>query len=295
MITHEGEFSRIFPRTLDLWPPNNDNQLASIDYQLTKGDSVTVVNPTTATYDAADVVRLLDELIAESQLGPGERLPPIRELASRFGVKAGTVRDALLAAQGKGLIKVLPRVGAIVMSAGAAQASQPVAKELSREFEDVLSQQDQNLFHALDTREALELNMVVRASERRELPELFKLRQILEEMAAAPVQDDSLTEPTTDFVDLDMQFHLEIGRLSGNTVMASLLEVLLQRLKPHLARIRWSGNRRAETNDSHARIYSALVEGDAEQAQHELRDHIRIAYNSLLDELRQPPAMNGGN
>lgn len=251
-----------------------------------------IANPTNATYDADDVVGLLGELIAESQLGPGERLPPIRELASRFGVKAGTVRDALLAAQGKGLIKVLPRVGAIVMSAGATQVSEPVDKDLSREFEDVMSQQDQNLFHALDTREALELNMVARASKRRELPELFKLRQILEEMAAAPVQDDSPTVPTPDFVDLDMQFHLEIGRLSGNTVMASLLEVLLQRLKPHLARIRWSDNRRAETNDSHARIYSALVEGDAERAQHDLRDHIRIAYDSLLDELRHPPAMN---
>lgn len=245
------------------------------------------------TCDVADVVGLLDDLITESELGPGQRLPPIRELASRFGVKPGTVRDALHAAQGKGLVRVLPRVGAIVRSAGVAQATQPIAEDLSREFEDVMSQQDQNLFHVLDTREVLELTMIGRAAERRELPELLRLRQILEKMASAPALNEPSAEETSDYVDLDIQFHLEIGRLSGNTVGASILEVLLKRLKPILARIRWSGNRRAETNDSHARIYSALVKGDVEQAQREMRDHIRIAYNSLLEELRNPPAMNG--
>ena len=85
----------------------------------------------------------------------------------------------------------------------------------------------------------------------------------------------------------------EIGRLSGNSVMTSLLRVILLEVRPHLDRIRWSGNRRAETNESHVRIYSALAAGDGEQAQSEMRDHIRTAYNSLLDEMRQPPAMNG--
>ena len=69
-------------------------------------------NSVIATYDVADVVGLVGDLIAKCDLGPGERLPPIRELATRFGVKAGTVRDALLDAQGKGMVKVLPRVGA---------------------------------------------------------------------------------------------------------------------------------------------------------------------------------------
>ena len=58
--------------------------------------------------------------------------------------------------------------------------------------------------------------------------------------------------------------------------------------------IRWSDNRRVETNEQHARIYLALTAGDVARAQSEMRDHIRAACNSLLDEMRQPPAMNGG-
>jgi DNA-binding FadR family transcriptional regulator len=68
----------------------------------------------TETLEAGDIVRLLVDLITDGGLGPDDRLPSIRELAVKFGVKAGAVRDALLTAQAQGLVKVLPRVGAIV-------------------------------------------------------------------------------------------------------------------------------------------------------------------------------------
>ncbi len=249
---------------------------------------MTVANSTTAPHDAAAIVGLLGEFIADNDLRPGERLPPIRELAIRFGVKAGTVRDALLEAQSKGLVKLLPRLGVIVQSVDGFHASQPVSGHVSCNLGELMGNQDLNLFHVLDTREALELAMIARAGQRRELSDLFRLRQILEEMAAIPVGDES-----PKFVELDIRFHLEIGKLSGNAVMTSMLEILMRELRPHWAVIRWSAQRREETNASHARMYSALVAGDAEVAQREMRDHIRIAYNSLLDEIRDPPLMNG--
>ena len=108
-------------------------------------------------------------------------------------------------------------------------------------------------------------------------------------MAEIPLEDES-----PEYAQLDVEFHLETGRLSGNTVMTSLLRVLLVDVRPHLDRIRWSDNRRAETNEQHSRIYAALAAGDTEKAQSEMRGHIRAAYNSLLDEMREPPQMNGG-
>ena len=244
------------------------------------------MNSATETLEAVDIVQLLVDLITDNGLAPGDRLPSIRELAVQFGVKAGTVRDALLTAQARGVVKILPRVGAIVQGEADADAVEAVA---ARSFEQVMGQPDQNLFHILETREALELTMVARAAERRELSELFRLRQILSDMAEIPLEDES-----PEYARLDVEFHLEIGRLSGNTVMTSLLRILLVDVRPHLDRIRWSDNRRAETNEQHARIYAALAAGDADGAQREMRDHIRAAYNSLLDEMREPPAMNGG-
>ena len=241
---------------------------------------------TTGTLEAVDVVRLLSSFVAANELAPGDRLPPIRELAVKFGVKPGAVRDGLLTAQARGLVKILPRVGAIVQPDGETSAA---GDAVANSFEKVVGQPDQNLFHILETREALELTMAAKAAERRELSELFRLRQILADMAEIPLEDES-----PEYARLDVEFHLEIGRLSGNSVMTELLSVLLAQVRPHLDRIHWSDNRRAESNELHARIYSALAAGDAEQAQREMRDHIRAAYNGLLDELRQPPAMNGG-
>jgi DNA-binding FadR family transcriptional regulator len=192
------------------------------------------MNSATEMLEAVDIVRLLGELISDNDFTHSDRLPPIRELAETFGVKAGAVRDALLTAQAKGLMKVLPRVGAIVQSEG---NSEDAGSFVVRSFDEFVGQPDARL---------------------------------------------------------DVEFHLEIGQLSGNTVITSLLRVLLLEIRPHLNRIRWSDNRRAETNESHARIYSVLVAGDSELTQGEMRDHIRAAYDSLLDEIRQPPAMNGG-
>ncbi|MEX2186987.1 MAG: FCD domain-containing protein [Pirellulales bacterium] len=248
------------------------------------------VKSRTAPDHAVACVGLVSGLIEEQNLRPGERLPSIRDLAEQFGVKAGVVRDALIAAQSQGLVKVLPRLGAIVQAQDEAPPASPMAKSIPSDLRELMGDQDQNLFHILDTREALELAMVARASRRRELPDLFRLRQLLEEMAAIPV-----TEESPDYVELDIQFHLEIGRLSGNMVMTSLLGMLMRELKPHLARIRWSVERRLETNASHARIYSALVAGDIGQIQSEMRDHIRTAFSSLLDEMRDPPKMNGSH
>lgn len=216
-------------------------------------------------------------------------------VAAQFGVKAGVVRDALIAAQSQGVVKVLPRLGAIVQSAEQSAprrpSSTPAGTSFPSELREMLPEQDQNLFHVLDTREVLELAAVARvarAARRRELPGLFKLRRLLEAMAAIPV-----TEESPEYVDLDVQFHLEIARLSGNDVLMTLLGLLFGEIKPHLARIRWSVERRLETNASHARIYSALVAGDVELAQREVRDHLQTAFNSLLDEMRDPPEMNG--
>jgi GntR family transcriptional regulator, transcriptional repressor for pyruvate dehydrogenase complex len=248
---------------------------------------MSAANPTVAAPDTTDVIGLLRDLIANNDLASGDRLPPIRELAVQFGVKAGTVRDALLTAQAKGLVKVLPRVGAIVQSDDDSSEPESVTAAFSHSFVDVVGQPEQNLFHTLETREALELTMVARAAQRRELSELFRLRQILTDMAAIPLEMES-----PEYAKLDVEFHLEIGRLAGNSVMTSLLRILLLEVRPHLDRIRWSDNRRADTNESHARIYSALAAGDVELARSEMRDHIRTAYNSLLDEMRQPPAMN---
>jgi len=240
-----------------------------------------------ATIRAGVTPRIVDQLgrfIAEQSLKPGDRLPSIRDLAAQFGVKAGLVRDALLDAQGRGLVRVLPRAGAFVEAIDQPPQPPTSAERLGARLRELLAAQNQNLFHLLDARETLELALIAQAARKRELEDLFPLRQILEDMASIPSKQRGQR-----YVQLDIEFHLEIARLSGNAVMAAMLCSVMEELAPHLTELRWSPKRHTETDDSHARLYSALVAGDVTVAQNETRTHLQRAYKSLLDQIRQPP------
>ncbi len=233
-----------------------------------------------------ELVDSLGRFIAEQNLQPGDRLPSIRDLATQFGVKTGLVRDALLDAQGRGLVKVLPRAGAFV--GAVEEMSQPAtsAERLGSRLRELLAAQNQNLFHLLDARETLEMELISQAARKRELQDLFPLRRILEEMATIPPKLRG-----EQYVRLDIDFHLEIARLSGNAVMAAMLWTLMEELEPHLLSLQWSSERHARTDESHARLYSTLVAGDVSAAQIETRTHLQDAYQTLLNQIRQPPRL----
>jgi GntR family transcriptional repressor for pyruvate dehydrogenase complex len=231
--------------------------------------------------DAGLVDRLTD-LIRRRELRPGDKLPPIRDLATDFGVKAGEVRDALLQAQGRGLVRVVARSGAYVKSV--AEVGLDAAGAIAHGLRTAPPSDQQNLFHLLEAREAIELDTARRAAERRELRDLHPLRRLLEQMASLP--DERLRD---EHVELDIQFHLEIARLSRNQVLTALLETVLEPLRPRLRSLSWEPGRRSRTHSSHTRLYMALVDGDAAAMQTEIRSHMRQAYDSLLEEVRRPP------
>ncbi len=227
-----------------------------------------------------ETVRRLLELVRAQGLKEGDRLPNIRQLATTLKVKPTVVRDALLQAQVMGLVRVVPRSGAFIRSLNYA----PLVDVLSGTIEPALMQADHNLFHLLDARRVLEIELVGRAAERRRLEELLPLRQALETMTRIPE-----THQRRDYVEADIRFHTEIARLAGNAVLLTFQQALLGLLGPYLAQLPWSPERRSRTDRSHAAIYSALVAGDADAARSAMREHLTMAYESLLHEVKSLP------
>ena len=237
------------------------------------------------------MVGLVGKFIADQSLEAGDRLPSIRELSAQFDVKAGAVREALLEAQAKGIVKVLPRAGTFVAQAADELTSDSApASRLATRLEQLFAAKEHNLFHLLDVRETLEREAIALAAGKRELQDLYPLRQILDEMTSIP-----LDERDGRYTQLDIEFHLDIARLSGNTVLVAMLRTLLEELTPYLREIGWTPERYAITDQSHANLYSALVDGDVQVAQNDVRTHLQVAYNTLLDEIREPPEMPGGD
>ncbi|WP_422927154.1 FadR/GntR family transcriptional regulator [Singulisphaera sp. PoT] len=226
------------------------------------------------------LVRRLMALIHEKGLKVGDQLPNIRLLATMLDVKPTTVRDALLQAQTLGLVRILPRSGAYIQSLSYTPMDEPTAPRP----EPVVATTEHNLFHLLDARRVVEIELVGRAAERRVLEELLPVREALEAMARIPE-----TELRNDYVEADIRFHAEIARLGGNSVLLAFLKDLLGLLRPHLAQIPWSRERRQTTDAMHAEVYSALVSGDAARARAVMGEHLGFAYENLLREVQSVP------
>ena len=237
---------------------------------------------------SAHVLNSIWTVIQERGLRVGDQLPSIRELSDRLEVKRSAVRDALLKAESLGIVKVMPRAGAFLKTPvpSSNENSSALESPLPQVFQQVLNRGEHNLFHLLDSRRLIEVELTGRAAEHRLLEDLLPVRRALEALLQLP-----LDAPRADYVDCDIRFHLEIARQSGNQVLFAVQRTLMELLRPHLNDVDQDLQRRATTDRSHIAIYEALVAGDSERARSEMREHLSLAYDSMLRDIQELPAL----
>ncbi|RIK84354.1 MAG: hypothetical protein DCC68_01350 [Planctomycetota bacterium] len=236
--------------------------------------------PQAAADKNQQLVRDLIQQIRAEGLTVGDRLPSIRSLANKLAVGTNAVRDAMMQAQTMGLVKIRPRSGAFVQSLNYG----PLVEALSTTLEASLLQTDHNLFHLLEARQLVEVELASMAAQRRRLEDLLPVREALDAMVGAAAADRSI-----DFVEADVRFHLAIAAIAGNSVLSMMLQAMLGLLRPYLVRLPWTPERRTRTDRSHAEIYQALVEGRPDKARDAMRGHLGMAYESLLSRVRNCP------
>jgi GntR family transcriptional repressor for pyruvate dehydrogenase complex len=238
----------------------------------------------TAPLSQGTVHRLI-ELIQAEGLGVGDRLPSIRQLAVRLEVRPNVVRDALMQAQTMGLLKIHPRSGAFVRSLN----YEPLVDALAKTLETSLLQTDANLFHLLEARQLIEVELVGQAAERRRVQDLLPVRDALAAMGKI-----TGAQQRPEYVEEDIRFHLAIAEVAGNSVLTVTLQALLGLLRPFLCRLPFDPPCRLRTQSSHADIYRALVEGSREKARAHMEAHVRFAYETLLGEVESLPDVRTG-
>ena len=244
--------------------------------------------PAAAHQSLPSVWDSISTLVQDRGLQVGDQLPSIRELAERLEVKQSAVRDALLKAESLGFVKILPRSGAFLRVPGQTltRVATPVETAPAETILSALNSDGHNLFHLLDARRLIEIELAGRTAERRRLEDLLPVRRALEAML-------QLTDATArqEYVDLDIRFHLEIARLSGNSVLFAIQQTLMELLRPHLNEVPRDLQRKSITDRSHIAIYEGLVAGSADRARAEMREHLSLAYDSMLRDIQEPPTM----
>ncbi|WP_460817799.1 FadR/GntR family transcriptional regulator [Nocardioides korecus] len=144
--------------------------------------------------------------ITDNGLGPGDRIPPERELAARLGVSRATLSQALVALEVVGVVAVRHGDGTIVTS---------TATTTGRIVESIRAHADR-LPEIIDTRDALETKLAALAAARRTTEDLARIDEALEAMAAD-------VEAGGRGVEGDERFHAAVTAAAHSPLLARLM------------------------------------------------------------------------
>lgn len=204
------------------------------------------------------VLEQLRRSINLGHFGPGDKLPPERDLARQLGVSRTTVREAVRVLEGEGMVEVRRgSTGGIIVLQPAVRPTQ--LRQRLREFDEMI-----------DFRVAVESMAARRAAERRTRADLTALGQglaRLEELAASGAEGR-----IADWLRADTEYHLLIGRAARNQRLLRAIEDGRAGMFHPVGAV-W-GRLETAAHDQHAEILEAIRDGEPERAAVVMAAHI---------------------
>jgi GntR family uxuAB operon transcriptional repressor len=200
-------------------------------------------------------------LITGGEFEVGARLPSERALADRFDVSRTLVREAIIVLEIQGAVEVRSGSGIYV-------SAPPAAPTRSTTF---MPPTDPGPFELLRARCLIESEIASVAAETRKDADLDHIFAALAAMREH-MHDKAANEAA------DRLFHLRIAEATGNSVLLQMVTALWDHTKAPI----WSQMEshfhtpelRRASQDDHQRVFTALLERNAEAARAAMRAHI---------------------
>lgn len=220
------------------------------------------------------VIRGIKDMITSGELGPGDRLPVEKELAARFAVSRGPLREGVRALVVLGVLGTRRGSGTYVTSLDAARLLSPVSL-----FADLY--QTAGSAHLSAVRRVLEVEAAGHAATALGDDDLDALARLLDEIdrSLAGAGADGLESA----IDADNRFHTTIARAGGNPVLAALVESLVSRtFRARLWRAVHERDANSQTQREHRAILDALRRRDPDAARIRMAAHL-LAVETAVD------------
>ncbi len=213
------------------------------------------------------VLKQIKNIIGSGELKPGDKLPPERILAERFGIGRSHIREAIKKLEFYGIVKTLPQSGTVVANLGVNLIEGLIANVLQLEKDD---------FEALiETRCILETDAARLAAERSTEKGIAKLREVLENYSQK-------IRNGIDGLEEDLLFHLQIAELSKNSVLRSILTLITPEVVNLSKRLDTCKNDRTQDALSeHEAIFKAIAEHNPQQAEAAMMQHMKNTMNTV--------------
>jgi GntR family transcriptional repressor for pyruvate dehydrogenase complex len=234
----------------------------------------------------------VEQLATAIQLGAfsaGDRLPPERELAASMRVSRTTLREAIAALREAGMVHTRSgRGGGTEVSDGAVARTDEVAarRQLARE---TIAADIDRYRDALIARRVVEPGAAFTAANRDLTPEQRRwLRAALDDVATA--RDAGAHRQA------DSRFHLAVATLSGSPRLLEAVTDVQRDLHEMLTAIPVLAVNIVHSNDEHARVADAILDGDSARARRVMEDHCdgsAALLRGLLGMHHRPPRRDG--
>jgi DNA-binding GntR family transcriptional regulator len=217
------------------------------------------IETNTATPPSEDeVLRRIEQAVLDHRLAPGTKLKEV-QLANLFGVKRGLIRKVLARLAYSRLVEQTPNRGATVAS--------PSVKE------------GQDLFAA---RRAIESAILETLIARVDDDDLRRLGEMLRREQQAYLQGDSAQA-----LNLSVDFHRELARMAGNSVLEAYLNDIIRRTPlVILAHLGAEADNRCR-NQEHEAIVDAIARRDVGTAIDVMNQHLMQIESKIQHKPRQ--------
>ena len=211
------------------------------------------------------IIRQIRSLITTGQLNPGDKLPPERKLAEKFGIGRSLVRDAIRKLEFYGIVKTQPQSGTVIAGMGIVA--------LEGLITDVLNIEETDFYSLVETRVLLEVNAAGKAAERRTADDIVVLKTALDAYVAKVSGGESAVEE-------DLLFHIKIADASGNKVLKSLMLIITPDIVKNFTRLNVCKDDRVDrTVQEHRKILEYIIDQDIKKAEDAMRMHL----NDILE------------
>ncbi|MGD2268842.1 MAG: FadR/GntR family transcriptional regulator [Desulfobacterales bacterium] len=204
------------------------------------------------------------------KLNPGDRLPPERQMAKRFGISRTIVRDAVNTLAGLGILEVKHRSGIYMSSVD----SKTLASQLSMRL--IFNRNSAiNLFQV---RQVLETAVARWAAEQCDQDGEDKLRKLMKETRRCLSEDN-----TTCFREIDSRFHILLAEISKNPIVVDLIKTLLEYMQS-LRHFSLSLPAKVEEcARQHEIIFEAVCDRSPGRAAAAMEEHLQTVLSAVTD------------
>ena len=206
------------------------------------------------------VLRSLRQYIEEHDLQPGDKLPTERDLAADLGVSRNTVRESLGVLEAIGIVKRLPKVGAVLQDADLDLLGE-VTQFLMRSRGDL-----EQLFEARRTLEISLMPLIVANADDEDFAAL----------EASIVQMERDIERGGLGTEGDVEFHRVLLQAANNALLLQFGALIQEFFRAPRTRMLLDPATAQNSIADHRRIIEALRDRDVVAAQKAMETHLGV-------------------